>query len=507
MLIEYDDGDRKWHSMWEEEFRWLGDGPAVPDGVYDGNVPVRGTRQPTAAANESKQKVGTVQTADTARSLGSKAAAGSRPPAGSSAAHSVVLSGSEEEEEVLLAESESDVEEVMQGMTAHSQRGSASASVEPAARRRLVHDNAHSSAARPGVKTSAAAKTTAKRSVLDSNKNGSGGGTPLWNGGLRPMVKSTPRKQVHILARDLIQANSRTLGSKVSAPYFLRPQPALCTCGTPAHLRGSPAGPCPDKCCTRYDYYDAIKHWAKPEHSDSTFAMIKFELNTGMRVISDNEGGEKSELIALFAGARVHREDGRFEALHNWFIHASDHQAHEWKRTPLGQSNLSRWPTPPPNLVYRLGGVHLADSENDWSTVSAIIGACRIVQVPTMRILTLCERARRTETAFSIFYYDSTCQMDSDGVGAPPVQLAGSSRRHLIERESSSDDDDDDQSLARPRARHTTAPRPTQSQPHPRDSDASRGRRRGGAENGEDGHDARARPRSQDAEQQPKRYE
>ena len=87
-------------------------------------------------------------------------------------------------------------------------------------------------------------------------------------------------------------------------------------------------------------------------------------------------------LIAQFRGGRVHKVDGRVEALHQWFVRASDRQSTPWERTPLGCVHVQRL-HPPPNLVYRLGGAALSSAQYEWSAMKAVKGGCKVSQVPT----------------------------------------------------------------------------------------------------------------------------
>ena len=245
-----------------------------------------------------------------------------------------------------------------------------------------------------------------------------------------PQVSSAQKPEATATDKTAADAEGNKCFGVSSAPGWLEAQPSMCTCSA------EPDGnrePCQDKCCINYTYFDGMRRCAFAKGKRGKHGLLSFAINDGMLtndVVGADEGSPP--LVSLFGGARKHRHDGRVEVLCMWFVGATDRQAPDWALTPLGQANREQYPNAPPNLLYRIHKERQANDQlqldtadwlADWSTADAVLGKCRVRQVPSDGILRACSDAGEEKKDDYHFFYDSRVELD-DGVLSLPYQLS-----------------------------------------------------------------------------------
>ena len=490
VFISYDDGDVKWHAMWEECYEFVDSAPVRTQAKADAAKPTG------ESARVPKRKDATRPVTSEKRKA---SASGDSQPSPSQGAGSSVVQVD------LTADADTEDEEPLAKRAKYAKRDHG------------PHGTRHQ-------------REEKKRVRRDSTRDKSQGLQMLGSSQGREDVAS--HRAPHAKPEDKQHA-SCGVGQEVSAPYFLGGDPTRCTCAAMAALPSSERQPCGDKRCAQYKYYDSMKHWADMRGLGSVHhGMVKFELTDGM-VCNDVSGGKESvvdhgwlaldasagdrsftlrepvswpissvldilstelkpvervtvlsvdasgtritlsaplahhyrgaadgdghkaacvqlvqveRLIALFGGARVHK-DGRVEALCQWCVRAADKQAPPWTQTPLHASlkalgaDHKYAQEPPRSLVYRIGGTDSMSWVNDWSNAVSILGRCRCVQLPTNKIIRACEKAQRLQDAWLNFFYDSACAVGNGQALETPKQLSGSAHQEGAGNSSSDDNE------------------------------------------------------------------
>lgn len=161
----------------------------------------------------------------------------------------------------------------------------------------------------------------------------------------------------------------------------------------------------------------------------------------------------KTLVLGTFGGYREH-PDGRKEVLCQWFVRAIDPEyAPPWTPT-------ESHPTPPANLLYRVGGEAQLDWVHNWINATCLHGKCRVYQVASSLIMRSCDRAKERGEDEAVFYYDSACMIEpprnedgspvlnADGsyaaaVPGTPVILSGSRAPDVVAIDSDDSDDEE----------------------------------------------------------------
>ena len=433
VLIQYSDGDEKWHSLWDPAERWefLDSAPTLSQ---SGKLSQRPTSQPPALPpgqrKEPELKKHSPQPLNQPRVKSTKLL---EPGLAKHIAKSSVLGGK-------ASAAAASTEGV--APSAGVKRKAALEAVD------LDDDDedrplrAHKKAAKPKPKPK---------------------GSP---GAKQSSAPAPPTLSKAAVAVKKIKEDTKTVGEETPPPVFLAPNQQPCSCVE------EPMQPCADACCKRYRYFCGLRHFADSKgfsldtvqkeqelkklrdggmlspadfeaqmhmveaEKEARKAMLKFTVGDGV-CCNDSAGLESLPLIALFAGARQRKLDRHgnpplhfIEVLCRWFIRANDIQAPPWLSTPLGKGYGERYPTAPVPLLYRVGGGDPSEWLYNWVDVSSVIGKCRCLQVPTRTIMHECDQTIRRENARGVawtFYYDSSASPSIDktsGIFEQPVQLS-----------------------------------------------------------------------------------
>jgi len=435
VLIQYSDGDEKWHSLWDPAERWefLDSAPTLSQ---SGKLSQRSTSQPPALLpgqrKEAELKKHSPQPLNEPRVKSTKLL---EPGLAKHIAKSSVLGGK-------ASAAAASTEGV--APSAGVKRKAALEAVD------LDDDDedrplrAHKKAAKPKPKPK---------------------GSP---GAKQSSAPAPPTLSKAAVAVKKIKEDTKTVGEETPPPVFLAPNQQPCSCVE------EPMQPCADACCKRYRYFCGLRHFADSKgfsldtvqkeqelkklrdggmlspadfeaqmhmveaEKEARKAMLEFTVGDGV-CCNDSAGLESLPLIALFAGARQRKLDRHgnpplhfIEVLCRWFIRANDIQAPPWLSTPLGKGYGERYPTAPVPLLYRVGGGDPSEWLYNWVDVSSVIGKCRCLQVPTRTIMHECDQTIRRENARGVawtFYYDSSASPSIDetsDIFEQPVQLSGS---------------------------------------------------------------------------------
>ena len=237
----------------------------------------------------------------------------------------------------------------------------------------------------PGAAPSTAESPLASRQATVQGSSQAESELGASQGGASLGGESGPRNQI-----ELNPDGFRVRASDMSSvPHGVQADRDLCICQENEQVPLEERKKCEDQGCISYDYFDRV---------------FNDDINGRVQVLNINDGVMQPDprdydgqpILSVFSGARKHRKDGRIEVLLKYFINADDvHQAPLWEETALGLANSARFPKAPQNLLYRLQrkGIEEKGWFKEWDQAYAVVGKCKIVQVPTAQLLRLCKRA------------------------------------------------------------------------------------------------------------------
>ena len=401
VFIRYDDGDTKWHPMWTERFEWI-------DSRSEGGVAGGGASSIRLSPSDDDDD-GQLAARRARLRLKRKQASGRAPvsqskPLGSAQARRPLSSSAPSKQPILTKQPQ------QQQQQQQRQRQRA-ANLEKFGRRM------------PGAAPSTAESPLASRQATVQGSSQAESELGASQGGASLGGESGPRNQI-----ELNPDGFRVRASDMSSvPHGVQADRDLCICQENEQVPLEERKKCEDQGCISYDYFDRV---------------FNDDINGRVQVLNINDGVMQPDprdydgqpILSVFSGARKHRKDGRIEVLLKYFINADDvHQAPLWEETALGLANSARFPKAPQNLLYRLQrkGIEEKGWFKEWDQAYAVVGKCKIVQVPTAQLLRLCKRALDAGKT-GVYYYDSCVQVPGEGDGegdekfSAPMQLAGS---------------------------------------------------------------------------------